>query len=193
MLLKNLKEIYSSLEGSSFIISKQKKKEFKSFIESSDQLKRYLNSRKITLENILRSLDTQKNYSKTKHDLILSFSMFKINKKFEKNNTTFLIEPEYRHIDCLLNSPDLVCCIKDKCNFSLEVKTKLDKLRIEKALKQIENSFKFDPKCNFGFITTMKKKELKLFPVVEVDKFDEGEFKVYEKFSNKNILIIKKL
>ncbi len=191
MMLKNLKEIYSSLDGSSFVISKEKKLEFKGFIESSDQLNRYLNSRKILVDEVLKSLDSKKNYSKTKHDLILSFSMFKINERFE--NKTFIIEPEYRYGNCLLNSPDLVCCIKDEYNFSLEVKTKLDEYRIIKALKQIKNSFKFDPKCDFGFITTMKKRKLKLFPVVEETKFDEGEFKVYEKFSDVNLLVIKKL
>jgi len=145
------------------------------------------------VENILKSLDSKRNYSKTKHDLILSFSMFKINEMFENKDKTFIIEPEYKYIDCLLNSPDLVCCIKDKYSFSLEVKTKLDKFRTNKALKQINNSFKFDPKCDFGFITTMKKRELKLFPVVERDKFNEDELKNYEKFSCENLLVIKKL
>jgi hypothetical protein len=39
----------------------------------------------------------------------------------------------------------------------------------------------------------MKKRELKLFPVVERDKFNEDELKNYEKFSCENLLVIKKL
>ena len=93
--IDDIKEIFYSLNKSSFIISEQEKVEFKSFIESSDQLKESLDSRKIMVENILKSLDSKRNYSKTKHNLILSFSMFKINEMFENKDKTFIIEPEY--------------------------------------------------------------------------------------------------
>ena len=191
--IDNLKEIFHSLNSSSFIISEQEKEKFRNFIESSDQFKKYICSRKITTQEIVNALDSKKNHSKTKHDLILSFSMFQINEKFKEIEKTFIVEPEYRYLDCLLNSPDFICCFKDMFNFSMEIKTKLDEYRFNKALKQIGNSFKFDPKCDFGFITTMKKKELKLFPVVDANSFDESEFKVYEKRSIDNLLVIKKL